>query len=391
MNASGSERAVSTVVDVALALLLVTAAVMLVGYTLADATEDPASTDFGEDAVVVGHPDWNGDDPSASRTTTVLEESTITVTYSLDALREEEAFSEPTIAGERTDTRTDHGSPLDLLADAAVTNHRIDGEPVLAYGEEYEDAVDWSIRHALLGAERDVYVVAEWEPYDGAALNGTATAGERPPADADVSSSTTTVPSGFSAVDGAELEERWLEADDWWDEWIDDVAEDLPDVEDSSDVPGLEGSDGKSYAAAGTVVGEEIVEGLFPPGATQYALEDQGIDRELTVYQYRSMVDAIGDFSFRSPDTHPPLVRSDPSADAANHRVLVGQDGGYDVTDADALAAWIAADVPVAFSDEFDEIDDRYDGDERDEEKVETVLEGLSIDEVTITVHTWNE
>ncbi|WP_328821370.1 DUF7284 family protein [Natronorubrum halalkaliphilum] len=377
------DRGVSTVVDVALALLLITASVMIVGYALTE-TSDGGAGDHTDQ--IVPNDDEFGD-RSATQTTEVLAESTIAVTYSLEDVRDEDEFSEPVITNAHTYTRTDHGSPLGLLADAALTNHRIGGDPVLAYGQEYEEAVDWAIRHNLLGAERNFYVVAEWEPYDGAGINGTATAGERPPADADISSTSTTVSSGFSAIDDDELEESWLDADDWWDETISG----FPGVDDSADLPGLAGSDNKSYAAAGTVIGETIVEGLFPPEPSQYALEDQGIERALKVYHYNSMVETIGDFSFRSADTHPPLVRSKARAEAANHNVLVGQDGGYDFTDADGLAAWIAADIPDAFEEEFAEIDENYDGEERDERKVETVIAALANDDVTVTVQTWTE
>ncbi|ELY52659.1 hypothetical protein C494_00417 [Natronorubrum bangense JCM 10635] len=382
-----AERGVSTVADVALALLLITASVMIVGYTLANTS----TSSTGSDAAPAAHPHGDADSLSATQTTAVLSTSTVSITYSLEAVTDEDAFSEPVITNEQTYTRTDHGPPLGLLADAAVTNHQLDGEPVLAYGEEYEAAIDWAIRHTLLGAEQNFYIVATWEPYANASLNGTATAGERPPATADVSSTTTTVSSGFSEIGEDELESNWLAADDWWDDWIDDVADVHPAVDDSSDVPGLKGADNKSYAAAGTVIGDEIVDGLFPPESAQYALEDQGIERALTVYHYKSMVDTIGEFSFRSADTHRPLVRSEARAEEANRKVLVGQEGGYDVTDADALAAWIAADIPQAFAEEFDTIDERYDGTERDERKVETVVDALATEDVTITIQTWDE
>ena len=388
---SNADRGVSTVIDVGMALLFITASVLVLGVYLDDGTGDPAR-ETGADATVVGH-SGEHDGLSAARATEVLSESTISVTYSVEDVRTEDddLFDEPVIADANTYTRTDHGSPIGLLADAALANHRIDGEPVLAYGDEYEAAVDWAIRENLLGAERNFYVIAEWEPYDGARINGTATAGERPPPNADVSSTTTTVPSGFEPVDADELESNWLDAEDWWDGWIDDMADHWADVDDSSDVPGLTGSDNKSYAAAGTAIGETVVDGFFPPASSQYALENQGIDRELKVYHYRSMVETVGDFSFRSPDTHPPLVRHKASTVAANRKVLHGQEGGYDITDADALAAWIGADIPRAFSEEFAEIDEAYDGEEHDRRKLETVVEALSTEDVTITIQTWNE
>ncbi len=384
-----SDRGVSTVVDVAMALLFISASVLIVGLYLSDTTGETVELETDGDATVVA--DGEHDARSAVQTTETLSESTITVTYSIDAVTDEDEFSEPVITDANSYTRTDHGSPLGLLADAAIANQQVGGDSVLAYSEAFEESIDGAIRQNLLSSEQRFYVVAEWEPYEDAAINGTATAGERPPPTADVSSTTTTVPSGFSAVDEEQLEADWMDADDWWDEWIDDMAGFLPDIDDSEDVPGLDGSDNKSYAAAGTVIGESVVDGLFPPEASQYALEDQGMERELKVYHYTSMVNAVGDFSFRSADTHPPLVRDEARAEDANRNVLVGQEGGYDFTDADALADWIGADIPRAFEDEFEAIDEAYDGEERDEKKVEVLIEALSNDDVTITIQTWNE
>ena len=391
MPRSNADRGVSTVIDVGMALLLISASVLVLGVYLGDGTGDPAR-ETGADATVVGH-SGEHDDLSAAHATEVLSESTISVTYDVEDVRTEDGdlFDEPVITNANTYRRTDHGSPIGLMADAALANHQIGGEPVLAYGDEYEAAVDWAIRENLLGAERNFYIIAEWEPYEDAGISGTATAGERPPPNADISSTTTTVPSGFEPVDEDELESEWMEAGDSWDEWIDDTAHLWPDIDDSSDVPGLTGSDNKSYVAAGTVIGETVVEGFFPPAESQYALENQGINRELKVYHYQSMVDTIGDFSFRSPDTHPPLVRDEARAEVANRRVVHGHEGGYDITDADALAAWIGADIPRAFEEEFAEIDEEYDGEERDRRKIETVVEALSTEDVTITIQTWNE
>lgn len=385
-----ADRGVSTVIDVGLALLFISASVLILGLYLGGGTGDPAR-ETGADATVVGH-SGEHDDLSGAHATEVLSESTITVTYSVeDVKEEEELFDEPVITNDHTYRRTDHGSPIGLMADAALANHQLDGEPVLAYGDDYEEAVDWAIRQNLLGGERNFYIIAEWEPYEGAGINGTATAGERPPPNADISSTTTTVPSGFEPVDEERLEEDWMEAEDWWDEWINTIADHRSEINDSSEVPGLAGSDNKSYAAAGTVIAESVVDGFFPPATSQYALENQGINRELKVYHYQSMAETVGDFSFRSPDTHPPLVRHEASAETANRRLVVGQEGGYDFTDANALGAWIGSDIPRAFEDEFAEIDEEYDGDERDRRKVETVIEALSTEDVTVTIQTWSE
>ncbi len=362
-NVFDDDRAISTVMDVALALLFITASIMIVGTYLGTVADSGDELDAETPIAATG----DHEPQSATQLTESLSESTITTEYNVSDVRDESQFSEPVITDNTTYIRTDHGTPLRLLADAAIVNYRIDGDRVLVYGEEFEDAVDWSIRHTLLGTEQRFYLTATWEPYEGSALNGTATAGERPPATADVSSTTTTVESGMETVNQTALEAQWVNA--------------------SADG----GSDADAYAAAGDTIGAVVVEGLFPPEQSQYALEDQGIDRELTVYQYKSTVDTIGDFSFRSADTHPPLVRSEAHAEAANQKVRVGQEGGYDITDADALAAWIADDIPQAFDEEFDAIDETYDGEDRDRAKAEVVSESLSPESVTITVQTWTE
>lgn len=387
-----TDRGISTAVDVSLALLLVSASVLLVGYHVAEReTSDPTAGHQSHGAQVQGE----FGPGSADRTTATLGTSTISVSYDVGAVTDEDAFSDPAVTTEQSYARTDHGSPLGMLADAAVASHQLDGEPVLAYADAYEEAIDWAIRHSLLGPDHSFYVVASWEPYDGAAINGTVTAGERPPETADVSSTTTTVDSGLPAVDEDRLAEEWADADeDWWRELVDDVIDELPNGNGDEEDPALGDSDGPddpAYAAAGVVIGEAIVEGFFPPVESQHALESQGIDRALTLYHYESMVEAVGDYSFRSADTHPPLVRSAADAEDANRRVLYGQEGGYDVTDADALAEWIAADLPQAFEETFDAIDDEFDGDQREEAKLEAVVESLSNDEVTITIQTWED
>ncbi|SIR85879.1 DUF7284 family protein [Natronorubrum daqingense] len=354
-----SERGVSTVIDVALALLLISASVMIVGYYLATTADESPVDSHGHETTGAGQT-HGGESLSAAQMTDVLSESTISVTYSIEDIRDEDEFSEPVITNDNTYSRTDHGSPLGLLADAAVMNYQIDGKSVVAYSDAYEEAVDWSIRENLVGTEQDFYVVAEWEPYADATINGTATAGTRPPANADVSSTSTTVSSGVSPIDDSHFQDYQID-------------------------------DNESSAVAATVIGKEIVDGFFPPESSQYALEDQGINREQTVYQYQSMAEAVGEFSFRSPDTHPPLTRTEANAQAANRNLLVGQEGGYDVTDADALAAWLASDLEDAFESEFEEIDDNNDETDRDEKQLEAILDETSTDTVTITIQTWNE
>lgn len=147
-------RAVSTVLDVAVALLLVGAAVA----TLAAA---PA-------------PSARPDAPVAD----VTAETVATVTTTV-----------PTGDGRRS-----HGTLARHLATAAVAGARLDGDPVVEspYPARVANETD-----ALTGHRASV--TARWEPYPAAPLAGTVVTGGCTPRDADVAVRTLTVPSG---VDG---------------------------------------------------------------------------------------------------------------------------------------------------------------------------------------------
>ncbi|ELY35245.1 DUF7284 family protein, partial [Natronorubrum tibetense] len=124
-----------------MALLLVSASVLLLGAYLHAADDERDET----------RPD---------RTVETLAAVTLSVEYDLEGV-------DPVDERDGNYTRTDYGSATGLLADAAVTNLHIDGEQILPYANDFEDAVDASTASALLGANREFYVVAEWEPYEG--------------------------------------------------------------------------------------------------------------------------------------------------------------------------------------------------------------------------------
>ena len=147
-------RAVSTVLDVAVCLLLVGAAVATL------ATAPPATGGSGA--------------PDAAPAASGL----ATVTASVPA------------AGDRRvhDTLAGH------LGDAAVVDARLDGAALVATG--YPGAVAEEVEAST--ADR-THVTARWEPYPGAPLAGAVTAGEPPPPGADVAATRLTVDSGLQA------------------------------------------------------------------------------------------------------------------------------------------------------------------------------------------------
>ncbi|WP_440772656.1 DUF7284 family protein [Natronorubrum sp. DTA28] len=319
-----------------MALLLVSASVLLIGAYLHAADDDR-------------------DETRADRTVETLAAVTLSVEYDLEGV-------DPVDERDGNYTRTDYGSATGLLADAAVTNLHIDGERILPYGDDFEDAVDASTASALLGANHEFYVVAEWEPYDGAAINGTATAGERPPPNEDVSSRTITASSDLPAVEEADLSTESGEPND-------------------------------ALETAGAAIGAAIIEGYLPPESTQRTLESQGLSRELTVYHYERLVAPLEyEFSEETDsDDENPLNRSEADALEANERVLYGSDGGSEPdTNASGLADWIASDLEIAFADELETIDEDSDDDaERDEAISALLADEVSTDDVTITVQTW--
>lgn len=160
-------RAVSTVLDVAVCLLFVGAAVA----TLAGAPQ-PVDRDAGPNA-----------DTTASRVATV----TTTV--------------------RATDDRREHATLAAHIGTAAVANASLGSERVAegAYPSAVEDEVDASTTDRA-------FVTARWRPYPGAPLAGRIAAGEEPPQSADVAATTLTVDSGVSPPKPADSFETLAQA-----------------------------------------------------------------------------------------------------------------------------------------------------------------------------------
>lgn len=334
--------------DVSLALLIISASVLLIGFYLASGT-DSIDGDRGDHALE-----------------TVLG-STVTITYDLSAPDEDghvatdsehfvitENF-DPDQVGELYEITT-YGSAPDLLGEAALTNLRIDGEEPFAYGHDVEESVDGAVQDRLIGSRGRVYAVATWEPYDGASIAGRATAGSRPPASADISGSSTQVSGAVSSLGATTLASAFS--------FGEETATSRSDIEDGFD-------------SVGYLLAEVMVEAYFPPEETQYALESTLTENAVTQYNYRTMAEAVG------VDVDDEITGTTPSAFEAN-AILRGEAGGDD-----GLAAVIADDLRESPAGR--ELRETYD-EAGDGAALETTFEEVvSTGTIDITVQTWDE
>lgn len=340
--------------DVSLALLIISASVLLIGvYLYSD--DEPIDGDRGDQALQT------------------LQGSTVTVTYDVSAPNETGHAAtesdhydlpdrlEPDDVEELYQITT-YGSATDMLGEAALTNVRVDGDELFAYGYDVERSVEGSIRDRLVGSEGRVYAVATWEPYDGSSINGTATAGSRPPVTEDVSSSSTAVSGNVPSLEAEYLADRF--------EFGEERAAPRSGINDGFDAVGEE------IAAA-------IVEAYFPPRQTQYTLESTLSENAVTVYNYRQMADAFG------VDVDGEVTGTPPDAFDANEKLQAS------AGDSAGLAPYIADDLRNSPAGE--EIRVTYDSfgpgrpspDEMAE--LEAVFEErVSTGTIEITVQTWD-
>lgn len=154
-----SDRGISTVLDAALCLLLVSAAV---GVLLAVPADEADADEAAEIATLVGT-------------------STETVTYRPDP---------PETTADVN--RTDHGTVARLLASAAVTAADVDDEPFVP-DPAYRRAATDAAGTLVVPADARVEVQAIWEPVESGPLRGAVTVGSAPPPDKDVHAASLTV------------------------------------------------------------------------------------------------------------------------------------------------------------------------------------------------------
>jgi len=229
-----AERAVSTTLDVAVFLVLVTAAV----GTLAIPPGDPPGTGAA--------------DPTARSLSTV----TVDVTYRLTPADPVEG-APPSAEYDRTA----HGTPADLLATVAVQSFTVDGTRPTRTHDGFRAAV----RNATLGVARSrsegVRVEAVWRPYPDAPLAGGVVAGPSPPSGVDVDAATRTVQSGLPAA-----RDRALARVD----------------------------DGEGFGTVARIVADAVVAGLFDPNATRLALRGDAPVSDLVARRYRETAALLG-------------------------------------------------------------------------------------------------
>lgn len=224
-------RAIHAVLDAALFLLLVGAAV----GTVTLPADGPARG-------------------TADASTRVVTTATDQVDYSLapGARHADESLVRfPTATGPEFD-RTAHGTVAELLAAAAVRNVTVGDEQVTRTSDDFERATAAAARNAT---RRRVAVRAVWTPYPDAPVRGTVRAGSRPPATADVWATTTSIGSGAPPV-----RERARSA-----------------------------ARRDGYAGVARVVAAATVRGLVPPDATRHALHADYPVSALTTYRYRRL------------------------------------------------------------------------------------------------------
>ena len=277
------DRGVSTVADVALALLLIAAAmaVLVTFATSGGSDHEPTEADYTAETVMA---------------------STMNVTYAPEtALGEHYGgdVSEETDY-ERADLRrVSHGPVIVQVADVAMTRVAFDRE-ALGSGTgterlsraatEYHDRLDGKLQARLVNVSFRTHVAAVWEPIEGGPILGAAEVGPTPPVGEDVSATTITLSSDVPAVREAAI-----------------AAVEEPD----------------DFDVVAGIVAQAVVEGYLPERESQRALEGGGVDRDLTVYRYRRLADALGvEGSDREAfETH--LTREGANATAAN-RLLAG-------------------------------------------------------------------
>ncbi|WP_227355314.1 DUF7284 family protein [Haladaptatus salinisoli] len=159
-------RAISTVLDATLCLLLVSASAFVL-----------AGAEPSRDA-----PDAR----TAESTADVLATSTARVNYTIPS-------------ESRSLRRTTHDTLAGLLADAAVANATVRDVELARTSDDFERAVARRVR-GRLSDSTNVQVVARWEPYRNAHLRGRFVVGGSPPPKSTVHAAVVSVPSGLPTV-----------------------------------------------------------------------------------------------------------------------------------------------------------------------------------------------
>lgn len=212
----------STVLDAALALLLISAAVV----TVTTADQSAISSDRDDTA-------------QAGDVLETLATATTAVNYTLAPGAANPGNT--SVQFRRTNgpefQRTAHGTYARLLARSALATLEIDGERVTHAGDDFQLAVENAVRTEFVDGH-GVQVVAIWRPYPDAHIGGQLQVGGTPPPDATVDAAVLTVPSGYPAAH-------------------DDA---------------LAAADRDGFAGVARVVASRVVAGALPPKQMRFAL-----------------------------------------------------------------------------------------------------------------------
>ncbi|AQL41989.1 hypothetical protein BV210_04315 [Halorientalis sp. IM1011] len=239
-------RAISTVLDAALFLLLVGAAV----GTLALGTSPPPSA--------------NAD--AADGVADALTTSTATVQYSLapGARRASSRVVTFPITEGATFRRTAHGTLASHLSTAALGSLAVDGQRVSHARVDYQRSVANATRNLTRGRDHLARIRARWEPYPDAPIRGTYTVGPAPPRDATVHAETVVVASG------------------------------LPSTREAARRVTSENATNATFERLGSIVAQRVVRGLFPPNRTRSALLGDYPVEQLVTYRYERLGRFLG-------------------------------------------------------------------------------------------------
>ncbi len=297
-----------------MALLMVSASVFLVGtFVVSDESSD--------------------DLRSSEHVADTLEAATATVDYTLRPVASDPDFANDGYPVSRFE-RQRYGSLTGLLADAAVADVRIDGDPLTAEGAQFTDAVRGNVLNAVTATEESVRVVSLWRPYDRSGIEGRVSVGKAVPNDEDVETTTITVTNGFPEVTEDEVRAAYGAS--------------------------------RSFEPVADLIAERIVAGYFPPAETEMALERDQFDRALTTYRYQQLaaiVESERDPDFDPDDPSDPLSRRGADATEANERLAAG------------LSEIIADDMRRTFDADI---------------SPEALADAVSTEEVRITVYHWD-
>ncbi|GAB3686198.1 hypothetical protein GCM10028857_17890 [Salinarchaeum chitinilyticum] len=315
-SAPSVDRAVSTVLDAAVFLLLVSAAIGLL-YTVPQSGTAPES-----------------DSDVAATSTTTLATTTATIEY---------APAPDGDAGDGGATRTDRGTVAELLAETTVANADFDGEP-FSRAPNHEAAVREVTRLAIASFDGDVeiQVRTHWRPLPGSGLRGGLVVGPSPPDDADVHAATVAVP--IDAAPGTAPATP---------NWTLPVSDGDAGGENASSIAGESRATLQTIAAEGGCdtlarsIAVRTIGAVFPPERTDAALLAGGDVTAATEQRYATAGSAAGLDAGIVPDDAGARTRNSLLVQALTDRIEPTACEGYADT---AAAANRAAPTTVSVS-----------------------------------------